>query len=61
MTYTTARLPKNHFKCFSCRQLFNQRAGDWFHWDTIQVHLCYGCNQKTKLAPERSASRQVGL
>ena len=56
---TTAKLAKNQFKCFHCRRVFLQRAGDWFHWESMQVHLCYPCNKETVTRPERAASRSM--
>lgn len=54
MLHSTTKLPKNHFKCFQCRLLFNQRDGDWFVWESMQVHLCRACNKLTEKRPERA-------
>lgn len=55
MDTTVAKLPKNQFRCFHCRLVFAQRDGDWFNWDSMQVHLCKPCDKKTENRPERSA------
>lgn len=56
MTPTMTKLAKNQFKCFHCRLVFAQRDGDWFNWDSMQVHLCKRCDQLTEHKPERSES-----
>ncbi len=57
MTPFKTKLFKNQFKCFQCRLIFAQRDGDWFTWDTMQVHLCRGCNKKTEKRSERGELR----
>jgi len=52
----TAKIPRNHFRCYNCRNVFAQRDGEWFHWDSMQVHLCNSCNKKTESRPERARS-----
>jgi hypothetical protein len=52
--HSLTKLPKNKFKCFQCRAIFPQQQGEWIDWDSMQVHLCHGCNKLTKLKPERS-------
>jgi hypothetical protein len=54
MILTTSKLAKNQFKCFHCRLVFAQRDGDWFIWDSMQVHLCKSCERLTEKRPERS-------
>ena len=49
------KLPKGHFKCFHCRKLFQMKDGDWHVWESMQVHLCKGCEKTTKARPERRA------
>ena len=56
MTPITTKLPRNHFKCFQCRLVFAQRDGDWFVWDSMQVHLCRKCNKLTEKRSERADS-----
>lgn len=54
MLSVVRKLPKNHFRCFHCRLVFAQRDGDWFNWQTMQVHLCKPCEKETKTRPERA-------
>ncbi len=54
MMQSATKLPKNRFKCFQCRLIFSQRDGDWFIWDSMQVHLCQPCNKLTEKKPERA-------
>jgi hypothetical protein len=54
MTLTTTKPGKNQFKCFHCRLVFAQRDGDWFNWNSMQVHLCKACERLTQKRPERS-------
>ncbi len=51
MTPEPKKLAKNKFKCFQCRLIFAQKDGDWFIWDSMQVHLCRDCD---KLRVQRS-------
>jgi hypothetical protein len=44
---------RNQFRCFQCRLVFQQRDGDWFNWDSMQVHLCRTCDKATEKRPER--------
>ncbi len=50
---TQRKLARNQFKCFQCRLVFAQRDGDWFNWDSMQVHLCKSCEKQTEKRPER--------
>jgi len=52
------KAPRGQFKCFQCRLLFSQRDGDWVHWDSMEVHLCRGCDHATAKAPERTPHAQ---
>jgi len=54
MIPTAPKIAKNHFKCFHCRRVVAQRDGDWFNWDSMQVHLCRPCEKVTKGKTERS-------
>lgn len=54
MFQTTSKLAKNRFRCYQCRQVFAQRDGDWFNWETLQVHLCKSCDRLTKNRSERT-------
>lgn len=54
MLPTASKLAKNQFKCFHCRLVFAQRDGDWFNWETMQVHLCKACDKLTEKRPERA-------
>jgi hypothetical protein len=53
----TAKPGRNQFKCFQCRVIFSNKDGDWFHWDSMQVHLCRKCDKETEKKPERSHKR----
>jgi hypothetical protein len=54
MLHTTPfKLAKQEFKCFHCRLVFKRKDGDWFNWEHMQVHLCRGCEKKTKGQSER--------
>lgn len=59
MSSTTTKLPRNQFRCFHCRLIFAQRDGDWFNWNSMQVHLCKGCNKLTEQRPERAESLTI--
>ena len=48
-----APLAKGQFRCFRCRGVFLMREGDWFAWNSMEVHLCKGCDVKTRGVPER--------
>lgn len=54
MQMTQSKLAKNQFKCFQCRKVFASKNGDWFNWNTMQVHLCEPCQKVTKDKPERN-------
>ncbi len=54
MLPTASKLARNQFKCFHCRLVFIQRDGDWFNWDSMQVHLCQTCEKLTEKRPERA-------
>jgi hypothetical protein len=45
---------KNEFKCFECRSIYSSKDGDWFAWNSMEVHLCRGCDKDTQNRPERS-------
>jgi|GEM_PF-3164540 len=49
-----AKLPKNQFRCFHCREACASRDGDWVNWDQMQVHLCRKCDRLTVKDPARS-------
>jgi hypothetical protein len=57
---TASKLARNQFRCFQCRLAFAQRDGDWFNWESMQVHLCKSCDKLTKERPERSQQPSVG-
>lgn len=61
MVLTDSKLARNQFRCFHCRQVFAQRDGDWFDWESIQVHLCKSCDTLTKKRPERFLAAQREL
>lgn len=54
MTPIITKAAKNQFRCFHCQLVFAQRDGDWFNWESMQVHLCQPCNKLTEQRPERS-------
>lgn len=60
MAMLPGKLPRNTFKCFQCRALFNQREGTWIDWDTMQVHLCDPCERTTKDHEDRAVHRAAG-
>ena len=45
---------KGQFRCFRCRKVYAMRDGDWFHWQSMEVHLCVPCDKDTRNAPERA-------
>jgi hypothetical protein len=49
-----SKLSRNQFKCFQCRLVFLQRDGEWFNWESMQVHLCKDCDKLTEERPERA-------
>lgn len=54
MPDTEIKASKNQFKCFHCRLIFSKKDGDWFDWDSMQVHLCRTCEKLTERHPKRS-------
>lgn len=56
MSPTASKLARNQFKCFHCRLVFAQRDGDWFNWESMQVHLCKSCERLTEKRPERASN-----
>jgi hypothetical protein len=54
MQTTYSKPGKNQFKCFHCRAVFSSKLGDWFNWDSMQVHLCRGCDKLTAEDPQRN-------
>lgn len=51
---TTAAMSKSQFRCFHCRLVVSRREGNWFDWDTMQVHLCPACDKATRGFSERT-------
>jgi hypothetical protein len=49
-----AALAKGQFRCFRCRKVYMMKDGDWHHWQSMEVHLCRGCDKDTRNAPERA-------
>jgi hypothetical protein len=47
------KIGKGQFKCFHCRKVYLQKDGDWHRWQSMEVHLCKGCESKTRTSPER--------
>lgn len=60
MASLPAKLPRNMFKCFQCREIFTQRDGAWIDWNSIQVHLCHSCDKQTENREERESHRAAG-
>ncbi len=56
MKATYSKPGRNQFKCFHCRLVFSAKEGDWYTWNTIEVHLCNNCEKLTKAKPERRSS-----
>jgi hypothetical protein len=44
---------KGQFRCYSCRNIYPMKEGDWFEWSEMEVHLCRDCQKKTQDRPER--------
>jgi hypothetical protein len=44
---------KGQFKCFQCRRIFSMKDGDWYFWNTMEVHLCISCERTTRDHTER--------
>jgi hypothetical protein len=57
MQIVKSKLSKNQFKCYYCRHIFAMKEGDWFQWETMQVHLCRACEKVTEDKPERSRQK----
>jgi len=53
------KLARGEFKCFHCRKVFPGKDGDWFDWDSMQVHLCKSCEKATAKAPQRAKTRRA--
>jgi hypothetical protein len=53
MLVNQAKAGRNKFKCFHCREVFANKDGDWFTWESMQVHLCKPCDKVTAKKPER--------
>jgi len=51
---TGPKAGKNQFKCFHCRNICADKEGDWFDWDSMQVHMCKKCDLETRKSKERS-------
>jgi hypothetical protein len=45
---------KGQFKCYKCRKIYQARDGDWYNWESMEVHLCHKCEKETKGKDERS-------
>jgi hypothetical protein len=53
---TEERKPgRNEFKCFNCRTIFSNKDGDWYAWNSMEVHLCNPCDKLTKNKAERKS------
>jgi hypothetical protein len=49
---------KGQFVCFYCKKHFLMRLGDWYPWNTMEVHLCVPCEKTTRTMPERNKSHR---
>ena len=55
MQSTDVKPGKNQFKCFHCRRIFSSKDGNWYTWNTMEVHLCNACEKATREKPERKS------
>ncbi len=56
MKATYTKPGRNQFKCYHCGLIFQSKDGNWYNWNTMEVHLCFSCEKITKNMPERCLS-----